>query len=640
MEDGKVRIPDGYLVVPIFDADTPVRLCVLVRREPDDVGGKLVVLRHNTDATVHLGCVTDADGCVHQWVELWVQKTDGRGVGNAMIDERWERLAAALTAVDEEQVWLTGFERQSGPVIYLDADACEPVQPESDGQRWALCRDEAVLASAGLPPYGSSPHRYLFQPDRGGGDGGFVPVSAGAPTNDRTTSLDIDGGLIPFNPAGGRLLARRYGHLTIEAYIDVLSGGSWHGQTGASSREGALPWASRPIPGWGDEQDPSGFADGLFLARHGRWGRLVEALHLKLKVLADAVGSVRSAVRELDRPMLSLSPESFQMNLCDVGSALPAHWAARVALCEAGNAREIRVGRGDARYFTLGGADGEEGELGDGRRSIYWPAAVGQPVRGRCSVRIRQVADVDEGLVAVEGTISTQDDLRATRGDLVHLSLPMGDGLDLYGHVEADRALAAGEYRFRSVAQRLDAGPMEALQRAEGVPLPDVTFEVVPVLGTPCDLYALGVLAVRALLVDGDTTLAVALDEILSLAREVGANPERIREVVASDGRWVRSLGPHRLVRDEIEPDGALDLVPAELWWDVIGLIVRCFEGVYPGAERPNLAGVGAPQLVFEPIEAGLRRLLTRTRSLVVIDWRYNREVSAVIRSTLLGMGG
>jgi hypothetical protein len=177
------------------------------------------------------------------------------------------------------------------------------------------------------------------------------------------------------------------------------------------------------------------------------------------------------------------------------------------------------------------------------------------------------------------------------------------------------------------------------LQRAEGVPLPDVTFEVVPVLGTPCDLYALGVLAVRALLVDGDTTLAVALDEVLSLAREVGANPERIREVVASDERWVRSLGPHRLVRDEIEPDEALDLVPAELWWDVIGLIVRCFEGVSPGAERPNLAGVGAPQLVFDPIEAGLRRLLTRTRSLVVIDWRYNREVNAVIRSTLLGMG-
>jgi hypothetical protein len=60
----------------------------------------------------------------------------------------------------------------------------------------------------------------------------------------------------------------------------------------------------------------------------------------------------------------------------------------------------------------------------------------------------------------------------------------------------------------------------------------------VPLLSTPCDLYSLAVLAVRALLVDQETTLAVALDEILSLARQLAAEHqpdvplgERVRAV-------------------------------------------------------------------------------------------------------------
>jgi len=53
--------------------------------------------------------------------------------------------------------------------------------------------------------------------------------------------------------------------------------------------------------------------------------------------------------------------------------------------------------------------------------------------------------------------------------------------------------------------------------------LTGVSYDVVPALSSLCDLYALGVLAVRTLLVDAQTSLPKALDEAMSLNREAGA---------------------------------------------------------------------------------------------------------------------
>ena len=71
-------------------------------------------------------------------------------------------------------------------------------------------------------------------------------------------------------------------------------------------------------------------------------------------------------------------------------------------------------------------------------------------------------------------------------------------------------------------------------------------------------MYALGVLAIRVLLVDDENTLAIAVDEMLSLAREVaiGHKPDvalgkRLQAIVEQDRRWGSSLGPHRLVRED-----------------------------------------------------------------------------------------
>jgi hypothetical protein len=183
-----------------------------------------------------------------------------------------------------------------------------------------------------------------------------------------------------------------------------------------------------------------------------------------------------------------------------------------------------------------------------------------------------------------------------------------------------------------------------ALRSAEGVSFARSPFEVVPLLSSPCDLYALGVLAVRALLVDEETTLAVSLDEVLSLARQVAAEfkadrplGERIRAIFDSDPRYATSLGCHRLSREKIDPKAAAQLLPPGLWYDTLGAILRLFPGTGPDSVCKDFGD--APSLALEtvfnqPLEQ-FEELLVRSRSLIVIDWNANREIHGAIQSFL-----
>jgi hypothetical protein len=162
---------------------------------------------------------------------------------------------------------------------------------------------------------------------------------------------------------------------------------------------------------------------------------------------------------------------------------------------------------------------------------------------------------------------------------------------------------------------------------------------------SPADLYALAVIAVRILLVNDETTLAIALDEIQSLAQSVAdKDPQgvelstRLRDVTTTDSRWSASLGPHRLLNPQaLTPEEALTYLPDGLWWDTIAMVIRCF----PGETRDSFAAdLGdAPPLaldaVFESPIAALEKLSLRARSLLFVDWKYNSEITAVIQAVL-----
>lgn len=637
-------LPEGYAAVPLFpEAAGPLKLCVLVQCGKDNPAGPFVRARQNLDANIFLGCVTDASGRPKQWVEIWVQTVSGLGstpaacreaLTNASLDTRWSQFADALERQDDHGVLRTGWETVHPPPGYLSAEGTAIVNPvdAETGAAWALCRDDALLREKGLPPYDTTLHRYLYACPDDGGPSIFVPLTPGSPENENTIPAERVHGNTPLaalNPEGGLLFVCPFCPLSLDEFLAVLGGGSWEGiQHG---RELVDP--SALVPRLGTPDAPH----ALFLSARGRAGRLTECFHIKLCLIADMLQLVSGAIRDQQRPFMNLCSASFRIRLAPGGLGLPALWTATPALANSGEAVVLPIETSETRYFL--GAGGES-------LSIYRPTTGGTPVRGRGTIRIRQTLVEGRKGVIVEGTLQSPESIPADTHDIAWLRLSLGESLiNLYATVTEDSALAAGEWRFRTVGQVLSDKAVEDLKSAEGVPLQGVPFEILPLRSTPCDAYALAVIAVQALLVDKDSTLPVALDETISLAREAGAAgnatplPERIAGLFSRDRRWIDSLGPHRLILDDVSPEEAFDSVPSTLWWDVLAMIVRMFPGTSADSRCADYGD--APPGALQDVLAGAleesRRLVARTRNLIVTDWVANRETRDVIAACLEG---
>lgn len=676
-------LPAGYLPVILPEQGAaPLRLAVIVRKDPDPVAGHFVVLRTLLDAVVYLGCLTDAGGHIHGYVELWVQSLAGlatspaaarEALSNRALDERWARLFKAYDLIDDGggkgsggagsgggegaggtaggTLIRTGFETAPARPLFLDTAKMELLHPVDafSNTPWTLCTDDARLAAKGLPAYSTSLHRYLCADEKSP----LIPITADAPTSAATAALTEitgpKGALKPLNP-GGLMLIRRYAPLPLESFFDLLSGAPWQGILSGRSAV-HLDRLNESLEEKNGSAGGADMADGrLFLGKHGKWGRLTETFHLKLRLLADCFAAVRTLAAQTQRPLLNLTAQSFQVEI-GAGAhayALPFLWTAGAHLVDAGDAVMLTMEGADAQYFLRGLTS---------PGNVYQPDSVTRPASGRGTLRIRKTMTESVGII-LEGTFATQDRLGAgggggggagvgggegpTRNDLVWLRVPIGSQrLDFFGHIEKEPALAAGEWRFRSERQRLPEAVAAQLKAAEGVPIPETLFDVIPLLSTPCDLYALAILGARALLVDAETTLAIAADELISLARQVALQhqpgvplAERIRAIFQADSRWLHSLGPHRLTRESLSPQEAFDLIPANLWFDTLGLLVRMLPAIGPDSACRDFGDAprGGLHKIFDPILNTLDTLLVRTRSLIVIDWRFNREIHAVLR--------
>jgi len=643
-------IPQGYVVIPVHVEQTTasLRIGVLVRCEPDRVAGHLVVLRHTVDARVLLGAITDCAGRVQRWIELWIQSLDGltstmpayvQGLSNDILDRRWQEQIRSFDTLDPASVIRVGWETDHPDPVFLDVTTKQPVHPvdSESGNLWQLCQDDVLLEEKKLPRYSTSLDRYLFL-ESAGSDSAFVPITSNAPTNASCQSMSqiIADHLVPLNPGGGLMLIRPFYPVGFEPFVELLSGGSWKGVAhGKSVIEIALPSQSNSKQDKTTE-NPEGW---LFMGSGGRSGRIIESLHLKLRVLNDMIESVSSITQQTQKPFFNLTPSSFQVAVGQRSSAMPYFWSAHLALVDPGVAVAMPIQTSEWQYY-LPGRDSDV--------TIYHPQSFGRLVRGKGSLRIRQVLLSDGKTLKLEGTLSTEDDISPAGNDLAWLRLNLnGQQVDLFAHLDRETAMAAGEWRFRTIDQKMGKDQQAAFREAEGVPMIDTPFELVPLLSSPCDLYAMGVLAVRTLLVDLDTKLPVALDEVLSLAKQLASDSEestdlatRIGTIFASDPRWTKSLGPHHLTHETIDPHEAFDAVPPQLWWAVLAMLVRMFPGTGPACLCRDFghAPQGGIHKIYDRVLHDLERLMLRTRSLIVIDWRINREIHSVLRKFTIGI--
>lgn len=664
-------LPDAYAAarLPHAPAAPGLSLALLINQQTNPGKSPLVVLRSLPDALVCLGALLDAGDHPHRWVEIAFQRLDDMqriapvvqpGLTNHSLDERWLRQCETMRQAQPDAVLWTGYEDKPAPPMVLDTESGQVLDVSDDGQPLTLCTDERALAEAGLPAYGTTLHRYLWTggsagsggADEQGGAAVFYPASADAPENAACKPLPFadDARYVDLNLGAGRLAVRSFLPVDYPEYVQVLNGKSWRGVIDGRTTLTLPGTVGGALHADVAELDADSGFGRIFLGRHGRRGRIIETFHLKLRCLADVVGAVHRHTQALGSPHLGLNDQSFRVQLAPNSAGLPSLWANRCELVEPAQAVRLEVGDPDtALYMPIEPAG----------TSIYRPALATESRGGQTMVRIRQVEKVNAEdpnpeagnkiAVTVEATIRFNQEMDFARRDLVWLRLrPDQKAIDLFGYAEKDSALAPGEMRFRSLPFDVDAAGFQAVREAEGVSMPDCAFKVLPSLSSPCDLYSLGVLAVQTLLVNSESTLATALDEVLSLARwtakQEGDAPlhERIKLAFTEVSRWQDLLGPHRIMDGLDSPQQATDLIPRELWYQALATILRMFPGACHESTCKDYSDAHPrmPHKVFEPTLAGLHRLITQSRGLIVIDWHYNREVHELLRAIRAGDSG
>ena len=626
-----------------------MRVCILFRPGTrPEAKASLITIREELESTVYLGCLTDAGGNVLDWLEIRIQKPDcllrdwhaGESLlTNRALDERWVEAVRFAREHDPGQLIVTGWEDSPPPPLCIDVATATPWHPTDPrtGAGWVACRDDRVLQDAGLPPYSSSTTRFLYLPESDAPKR-FVAVSPGSPASAATLAPEEVFGdpacRLPVNPWGGFIVVRRFLPTTLREYVEVLNGKPWR----EVARHADLLPATLPGNVLMDAASRSLDQGRLFVGHHSLGARLLETLYLKVLVFQSVLGAVRDVTESLGRPLLNLTDESFRIGFGTDFSEVPFLWTARAVLTEAGTAVALQIAGGESAFVNLSPTAAVP----------YSPIAARAPFVGSGSVRVRRVAVQADGVV-LEGTLAvTGATLEICASDVLRFRLSEGGrSLDLWARADDQAALAEMEYRFTTYLIPAVGEARQALAALEGVRFPRVPFHVIPCLSTPCDLYSTGVLACRIMLQSPTATLAEVLDEVQGLSHQIGqeegheSTGAKVQRIFAREPRWAEVLGPQVLASAAAAPVAAQEAVPPELWFDLLGAVARLFPEMGPHSICKTFSDAPADGLhrVYGTALADFRDLTARLRSILLNDFRFNREVRTVIRDVLAASG-
>ena len=642
-------LPSGCLLAPIHRADenTPLKICVLVSSAPSAAGGPFVLLRELPGSSVYLGAICDANGAVKNWMEIWLQNLELEDnaisgymerLTNHAFDQRWRTEFALASDNAPQEMITTGMEEKNpGPILIRPA-AARQTSPllETEPLAWRVCQDDSLLKSFGLPPYSTSPFRYLHEPGAGE-TRTFLATSPDAPTNSHVQSLDRLRSQPQvhaiFNPHGGLIRIARFSPLPLEDYLQILEGAAWKdfaldpAKMFPGSAYAALQsWSAKPV--------------GLpFLMNGGENSsrRLNEIFLLKLSALLGLFKEVRAGVKAQQLPLLNLAPASFRMSLVDADGLFPALWSAKVVLAKPGQSYPLKIKTTEQKYFI---------RLGKTEPSIFLPEGLATHVFGVGSVRVRNLTTETDGVV-LEGTMVAQDYLSLDPYDLLWFRLPVGEErIEFYAHVSLSENLGPREARFRTVPSRQPENIVTALRAIVGSVFPKSPYEIWPLLSSPCDLHSLGVLAVRLLLAHHQSNLPVILDDVLSLSRRLGDGAKADDNLVAKlaallekDKKLAALVGPGALVKSD--KPAVLDKAGTDLWQETITLILLLFPGAGPHSFCRDFGDVSplALENVFDPPIQELESIIWRLRSVLVPSLMDNAEIAEVIQKEMAALG-
>lgn len=516
---------------------------------------------------------------------------------NAELDRIWQQERAELLRVHSPNVVgpvaVPPALTQSPPVFFcrrIDS-YFHPVAPDTGGML-TVCRDDARLAAAGLPPYGRDTVRYLYDASADASSATLYrdagePSGAGATRIETKTELirgwsQIAHGEEPspdlpchtcehrsecYAGGEGRVLAEQHLHSVSFYDVDSLAV-----ELAATDFDTAVMRLSGGLPD----------------AAHGRsWVhgsnsrlRVLEVLRLKLAAFADVCRGV-GALHAAGRPHLGVSPQNIVAFEGAGGSALPSNWRLRFALTDLGGATPVRVpGVGGEETLWQPGREVSEDEISQLFLSPSLRSLEGGTVT--MSVACRSVPDEATG---------SRDVMDVHRAGVPPFVLP-GDVLLVQpvagGVVVSARVEDVGARGLTASILPVAAGPDEGATQPSWA---GTTFEArlsfVRRSSPSADLYALGMLLLRMLLVHDEQALpevAAAVERCLqqmtgkAVENDAVTPADRWQEILDSDDGEGRFSSWHvmheRSDRQQVfdaELKGA-GIVPKQLWQTLMGL--------------------------------------------------------------------
>jgi hypothetical protein len=645
-----LALPEFYRAVPIepFSETSSLRLCVLISREAEASPGgwRLLGLRELPTGRVFLGCITDQKQRVIQWVELWVQNVESTAevfAGHAMsifnkaIDVRWRNEVANFFQANPHLALETQWCRQAAPPIHIDGQTGErlPLDGTTPAAEFPkVCQDDTKLKNAGLPKYATSLARYLELP--GPAAPRFLPLTSACVKNSETIELG-DLGIKPercvvFNPHGGMVFVASFYPISYREYSDLLSGRPWAGL--ADGKRNFYHFGFQEALGSVEVLKFSELC--LFQGDGGVLGRMSEMFALKLNLLLQACKQARRITAQTKAPLLNLSPDSFRIRLAPVATSLPVLWSFQCQLVRPGEALSLPIEGTAEQYFIK--------LSGNKDNPLFYPEGTIFDQQGEGELRITNITELDgQGTQVVEGTLAVRAPVKINVSDLFWISVPVaGNALTISGHISKAEQLARRELPFRSLPHQFPPGVKSCITR--GFRNAGTRFGVIPMLNAPCDLYALAIIGALTFLTGRSDNDRQAVDDLLQLAREVaeqhdGVTPlaDRIGVILNSDERWLDRLGPHNLTGEEITPELAFQAVPAAIWFELLGLLVRLLPGTGPDSWCRDLGDAPAadPETVYDAPIQSLTALHLRARSLILNDADSRAEIYGAIQNVL-----
>ncbi len=638
-------VPPGYLLAPIHPSagGSPLQLCVLVATDEKSPSGPFVLLRELPGARVYLGAVCDAEVRIQEWVEVWVQTLELRDLtfsnyqeqlANFAFDQRWQAEFELQKASLPASVLVTGMESNNPGPVLIKRGTTAPGLALTEPTPWRIFKDDAALDSLGLPRYSTSPFRYLHEPAVTGAKT-LLATAPDAPTNAHVQTLER---LIQapdvraiFNPHAGLVRVTRFHPLPLEDYMQILEGSGWSGSIAGST-------SIRQKDIYRELQEWAASPKGVPFLLHGAdqpADRLQEVFFLKLSLLRDLFREVRACVRAQQLPLLNLTPASFNVELQNVGDQFPALWTAKSRLVKPGQAHPLKIKSTEQRYFI---------RLGRIEPSAFLPEGLGAHSFGIGTVRMRNIV-AEAGGIVLEGTLVAEDYLGLDAHDLLWFKLPLAEErLEFYAHVFTSEAVGPKEARFRTVPAQLAENTVASLKKTAGAVFQKAPYEIWPLLSSPCDLYSLGIIAIRVLLANRQSNLPVIVDDVLSLARHLAKEPTepdkllpKLKALVEVTPHLFDLISPHALVEREWTPAQARAHMSMDLWLETVGLVLRLFPGNGTHSYCKSFGDVSplALETVFDRPLQELESLILRLRSSLVPSLSANEEIAGVLLQQL-----